>query len=63
LGPQEGQFYVPFGIGFNKSDYVYVTDSRNHRIQLFTPDGSYVMQWGKEGSDNGNFSFPEGIVV
>ena len=37
------------------SGSVYVTDTLNNRIQKFTADGTYMTQWGSEGSGDGQF--------
>ena len=34
-GSEPGQFNEPYGIAVDKNGVVYVTDSKNHRIQLF----------------------------
>lgn len=43
-GSDPGQFNDPNGIAV-AGDRVYVADSRNHRIQVFTRDGAFVAQW------------------
>jgi len=43
-GSAPGRFSDPNGIAVT-SDRVYVADSRNHRIQVFTRDGEFVAQW------------------
>jgi len=43
-GSAPGQFSDPNGIAV-AGDRVYVADSRNHRIQVFTRDGELVEQW------------------
>jgi hypothetical protein len=40
-----------------------VADTDNHRIQLFTSSGTYLTQWGAQGSGNGQFMYPRGVVV
>ena len=42
---------------------MYVCDSWNHRVQVFGLDGSFVRQWGGEGSREGQFDGPYGVVV
>src|SRR5262249_24037227 len=51
-GDAAGQFEDPEGIGVDNSNgpdagSVYVQDSGNIRIQRFTPDGQFVLMWGK----------------
>ena len=37
----------PSGITFGSDGNVYVADTWNHRIQVFTPDGEFVREWGQ----------------
>lgn len=41
FGQAEGYFDFPTGIAYDGT-YVYVADSGNHRIQIFTKDGDFV---------------------
>jgi DNA-binding beta-propeller fold protein YncE len=51
----EGQFDEPHGIDFDSQGNVYVVDTQNNRIQVFTPDGQYIKSIGKPGSAPGEF--------
>ena len=51
------------GAGRNLTDQVYVADSVNNRIQVFTRDGAFVRKWGRLGSTNGRFNDPRGVAV
>jgi sugar lactone lactonase YvrE len=42
-------------------DLLYVTDSCNHRIAVFTLDGKFVRNFGRIGSGLGEFRFPYGL--
>ena len=42
---------------------MHVADTDNHRIQLFTSSGTYLTQWGAQGSGNGQFMYPRGVAV
>lgn len=42
---------------------MYVTDTYNHRVQVFDNDGAFLMQWGGYGSGPGQFYRPMGIGV
>lgn len=42
---------------------VYVSDSGNARVQVFTPQGRYVRQFGSYGSGEGQFLRPYFLVV
>lgn len=41
---------------------VYVSDTKNKRIQVFTADGKPAFIIGKEGSNQGEFLFPYGLT-
>jgi DNA-binding beta-propeller fold protein YncE len=62
-GAGDGQFNYPRAIAIAPDGNVYVADSENHRIQVFTPDGDFVNQWGSYGSGPGQFDVPQGIAI
>ena len=42
---------------------VYVSDSDNHRVEVFSPDGSFIRQFGGDGSIPGQFGLAYDLVV
>lgn len=62
-GSGPGQFAAPEGIAVDAHGNVYVSDTYNHRVQVFTNDGTFLMQWGSFGSALGQFYRPMGIAV
>lgn len=54
----------PRGIAAD-ADYIYVADSNNNRITIWTNTATpeYVSQFGSSGSGNGEFNVPWGICV
>ena len=42
---------------------VYVSDFYNHRIQKFTQEGRFLLQWGRNGRWGGNFHYPTDVVA
>ena len=38
-------------------------DASNNRVQVFGLDGSFVRQWGTQGSGDGQFKYPSGLIV
>jgi len=44
-----GTFYEPWGIAVGPDGSVYVTDTWNHRIQKFSPEGTFITMWGYFG--------------
>jgi|GEM_PF-6756376 len=62
-GTAGGEFDRPYGIVVNESGFVYVADTYNHRIQVFSADGTYVTSWGSFGSGDDQFMFPYAVAV
>ncbi len=68
-GSDPGQFQAPRGIAFAPDGSFYVADSRNHRIQHFAPDGTFLNMWGSYGdavnneAPGGAFNEPWGVAV
>jgi DNA-binding beta-propeller fold protein YncE len=44
------------------SGVVYAGDIWNHRVQYFTPTGSFLGTWGSRGSGNGEFNVVTGVA-
>ena len=42
---------------------IYVTDSDNGRIQIFNSSGTFLSQFGSNGSGDGQFNVPYGITL
>jgi len=62
-GRAAGQLLEPRAVAMGPGDRVYVADSGNHRIQVFTLEGKLVGGWGGRGAADGEFLFPAGIAV
>lgn len=58
-GSAPGRFDEPYGIAVDGKGFVYVTDVRNSRVQKFTHDGEFLVEWGGKA----NFKKPAGIAV
>ena len=56
-------FNEPKDVAFDSTGKVYVADNENHRIQVFTEDGGYSMKFGKEGTEQGQFTYPSSIAI
>jgi hypothetical protein len=50
-------------IAVGRTGMVYVSDSGNSRVQVFTPQGRFIRQFGSYGSGKGQFFFPAGLAV
>ena len=44
-GDGNGQFHLPHGIGVDSLGRVLVADRENSRLQLFSPDGTFIEDW------------------
>jgi len=62
-GTGPGEFNRAEGICMDAQDRVYVADSCNHRIQIFSRDGKFIRQYGAAGSGLGELSYPYDIAV
>ncbi len=52
------------GRGGSKEDELVVVDSNNQRIQVFHQGtGRFLRQWGRYGWADGDFRFPESVVI
>ncbi|MFN3761602.1 MAG: flippase activity-associated protein Agl23 [Anaerolineae bacterium] len=58
-----GAFYGPRGVAVAPDGTVYVTDTGNKRVQVFTADGVYLRMWGGAGSSPGQLNEPVGIAL
>lgn len=56
-------FASPSGIAIDSDNYVYVVDGGNSMVEKFDPAGKLLLSWGSEGSGNGQFIHPTGIVA
>jgi DNA-binding beta-propeller fold protein YncE len=62
-GEMEGMFHYPTNIFVSKDGRIFVSDSLNFRIQIFTPDWEFQHSFGKAGNSPGFFSRPKGVAV
>jgi DNA-binding beta-propeller fold protein YncE len=62
-GTEEGLLNAPRNLDIGPDGRLYVADSGNHRIQVFTADGEFVTAWGGFGAEPGTFNEPWGIAV
>ena len=61
-GSAPGMFRGPRGIAVNDKDEIAVTDEDNHRIQIFRKDGTHLRSFGRKGTQQGQFSYPNGVT-
>ena len=61
-GSSVGMFRRPWGVAVNARDEIAVTDSLNHRVQIFNSDGKYLRSFGRQGNNAGELKYPGGIT-
>lgn len=63
-GREYGEFIWPLDVAVNSfNNQILVSDSNNHRIQVFEPDGRFVRSFGRQGNREGQFDCINGIFV
>jgi DNA-binding beta-propeller fold protein YncE len=56
-----GVFYGPRSLAIGQDGNLYVMDTGNKRVQVFTPDGAFFAQYGGGGVIEGRFDEPVGL--
>lgn len=62
-GAGNGQFRNPFGIATDRGGAVYVADTDNDRVQVFSASGAFQRKWGSTGSGDGQFLSAQDVAV
>ena len=62
-GDQPGEFNFPTNLALDHQGRIYVTDTMNCRVQIFSPEYTLVETLGKQGMERGNFLKPKGIAL
>ena len=62
-GGGDGQFNLPRGLAIDGDGNLYVSDSLNNRIQKFDRDGTFLLKFGKGGTEPEEFNKPAGIAI
>lgn len=63
VGPNPGVNSWPSGIAVGTNNIVYISDTLNDRILMFTRTGDLLGVIGEYGSDCGEFIWPHGIAI
>jgi DNA-binding beta-propeller fold protein YncE len=61
-GPNPGDLNYPTHLALGGGE-LYVTDTMNFRVQVFTLDGTYVRKYGEMGAALGQLARPKGVAV
>ena len=62
-GSGNGQFNAPYGIAVDSTGNIYVSESLNHRVQVFDSNGVFLRKFGSNGSGDGQFNAAIGITL
>ena len=69
-GDGPGQFYYEpdmggglSGLAVDHESHVYASDTYLHRVQKFTSQGKFLLQWGTKGEAPGQFHTPRSLAV
>jgi len=62
-GTGNGEFNRAEGLDIGPDDRIYVADSCNHRVQIFSSDGRWLKTWGRAGRGPGELSYPYDVKV
>lgn len=62
-GLANGEFNRAEGVCVDAADRIYVADSCNHRIQVFSNDGKFIRTYGGPGERPGEMSYPYDVRV
>ena len=62
FGESVGKLYGPWGVAVNNRNEIAVTEFSNHRVSVFSSDGTHLKSFAKRGRDQGEFNFPTGIA-
>jgi sugar lactone lactonase YvrE len=62
-GTGQGEFNRAEGLGLDAAGRLYVADSCNHRIQVFSPEGKCLRSYGRAGTGLGEMSYPYDVRV
>jgi tripartite motif-containing protein 71 len=62
-GSDNGLVLAPWGVAFDPSGNVIVTEIGNNRLQKFDAAGAFSAAWGSAGSGAGQFSFPISVAI
>jgi DNA-binding beta-propeller fold protein YncE len=63
-GTTPGRFGYPTDVVIDRAGNFYVAEyGENDRIQVFSPDGKWLRQWGGHGYDLGEFLKPRALAI
>ncbi|MDL2399450.1 NHL repeat-containing protein [Rhizobium mayense] len=58
-----GQMNEPVAVAVSKQSEIYIADTFNNRVIVYSVDGVFLRSWGSLGRDSGKLVNPQGIFV
>ncbi|MGD9936724.1 MAG: 6-bladed beta-propeller [Methanoregulaceae archaeon] len=62
-GSDPGYLMGPRGVVVDGEGTIFVADTENHRVQVFSPDGRLIRSWGSQGTSPTQFVQPIPITI
>ncbi|MDI3279976.1 MAG: NHL repeat-containing protein [Bacillota bacterium] len=62
-GRKEGSFNDPLGLAVDAEGRIYVSDTGNARVEVFSPEGELLLSFGEKGSGPGQFLRPGPMAI
>ncbi|KAL9980037.1 hypothetical protein ACROYT_G008574 [Oculina patagonica] len=51
-----------WGVAVSEQNEITVTETDNHRVSVFSSDGTHLRSFGRKGNKQGEFNYPAGIA-
>ena len=61
-GGSVGKLSGPWGVAVNNRNEIAITEFSNHRVSVFSSDGTHLRSFGRKGRHQGEFDYPTGIA-
>jgi DNA-binding beta-propeller fold protein YncE len=58
-----GNLHSPEGVAVDANENIWVGDTGWNRLVELAPDGTFLLQFGKLGSDHGQFNQPTHLAI
>jgi DNA-binding beta-propeller fold protein YncE len=62
-GAINGSFNNPENVAVDQTGNIYLADTGNNRIQVFSSNGTFISAWGRYAIGDTGLRSPEGIAV
>ena len=62
-GSRHGWFRVAVGVATDSAGHIFVSDFKNHRIQVFDAEGRWLAEFGHQGARIGEFERPTDLDI